>query len=178
MRYVALLRGVNVGGKRRVPMAELAAILEGLGCTNVATHLQSGNAVFTATATLAKRLPQLAAAALEERFGFAVPVVVRSARQLQVLFLGNPYALEGAPEDSLFVGFLSREPSARQVKALDPERSPGDRFAVVGADAFLHLPNGVARTKLDNDWFDRHLDAVITVRNWRTVAALVERTCG
>lgn len=170
--YVALLRGINVGGKNKLPMQDLAAIFTDLGCLSVRTYIQSGNVVFEANAQGAAGLPVSAAAVIEERFGFRVPVLTRSAKELTAVLAGNPYLARGVPTDTLHVAFLADQPAPVRARALDPARSAPDEFALAGRDLYLYLPNGVARTKLTNDYLDRTLRTVSTVRNWRTVQAL------
>ncbi len=170
--HVALLRGINVGGKNKLPMAELVELFEKAGAGNVRTYIQSGNVVFTATAAAAKGVGAAVAGLIEKRYGFRVPVVVRTARELEAVLAGNPFLRQGADVAALHVAFLADRPDARRVAALDANRSPGDAFAVAGREIYLHLPHGVARSKLTNDYFDRALGTVSTVRNWRTVETL------
>lgn len=170
--HVALLRGINVGGKNKLPMVELAQLFVESGAGNVRTYIQSGNVVFTASATVAKGIAAAVAGLIEKRFGLRVPVVVRTARELEAVLTGNPLLHKGADPATLHVAFLADRPGVRQVAALDANRSPGDAFAVAGREIYLHLPNGVARSKLTNDYFDKALGTVSTVRNWRTVETL------
>jgi uncharacterized protein (DUF1697 family) len=176
--YVALLRGINVGGKNSVPMAELSALFTEAGCAGVRTYIQSGNVVFQAGAALAAGLPAAMAKRIEARFGVRAPVVLRSADELAAALARNPFLAEGADPQALHVMFLAGEPGAASLAKLDPQRSPGDRFVVLGRDVYLHLPNGMARTKLTNDYFDRALATVSTVRNWRTATKLLEMARG
>jgi uncharacterized protein (DUF1697 family) len=173
-RHVALLRGINVGGRNKLRMADLRALLEDLGAEDVATYIQSGNAVFSASAKLAKT----AAARLSERlsadFGLDVPVVLRTASDLRAVLDADPFAAEGVDEKSLHVAFLADRPSAARARTLEPDRSPPDRFALVGRELFLCCPNGLARTKLTSQWMDARLGTTATVRNRRTVRAILE----
>src|SRR5665213_320854 len=172
MLYVALLRGVNVGGKHKLPLKDLAALLEGLGCKAVRTYIQSGNAVFEAAPSTVADLPEAFAGSIQKKTGFEAPMVLRSAVQWAALLKVNPFLKKGAAPEHCHVAFLSDKPSPVALKALDPERSPGDRFAVLGREVYFHLPNGVARTKLTNAYFDATLKSVCTMRNWNTVEAL------
>ncbi len=172
--HVALLRGLNVGGKNRLPMKDLAEVFSAAGCLDVQTYIQSGNVVFGASAALAKRLPALVSAAISKAHGHQVPIVLRTAEELRAAARGNPFLKAGADPDALHVAFLAEVPTAAAVSALDPERSPGDDFAVRGRDVYLRLPNGVARTKLTNAYIDRTLGTISTLRNWRTLLALLE----
>lgn len=172
--HVALLRGINVGGKNRLPMKELAAIFEGAGCVDVKTLIQSGNVVFEAPRAKATRVGATVAAVIAERFGYRVPVIVRTAAELATIASDNPLLCAGAERAALHVVFLSSEPNAAGLAALDPKRSTPDTFIVRRSEIYLHLPNGTARTKLSNDYFDRTLQTTSTMRNWRTVLRLVE----
>lgn len=172
--FVALLRGINVGAKNRVKMSDLIEVFSGAGCVDVRAYIQSGNLVFGASKKVAEALPRTAAAAIAERFGFRVPVVLRSAEQMRKTALGNPYLKAGAEPAGLFVGFLADTPDRRAVAGLDPQRSPGDRYEVRGGDIYMHLTTGAADTKLTNAYFDSALKTICTVRNWRTVLKLVE----
>ncbi len=171
-RYAALLRGVNVGGKNAVPMRELAALFAAAGCVDVATYIQSGNVVFGAPADGVAGLAEVLEAGILGRFGVRSPVILRTAAEVRGAYTGNPF--RGAAEEMLHVYFLRDLPTKAQVKGLDYERSAPDAFAVVGREIYLHLPNGMARTKLSNVYFDKALGTVCTARNWRTVGRLVE----
>jgi uncharacterized protein (DUF1697 family) len=172
--HIALLRGVNLGGKNKLPMHELVAILEEHGATDVRTYIQSGNAVYRAAPKLAARLPALVAASIEARLGFRAPVVARTRAELLAAIEASPFLAQGKEPKTLHLAFLADRPSPAQLAALDPARSPGDAFIVKERDIHLHLPNGVGRTKLTNAYFDAKLGTVSTVRNWRTVLALAE----
>jgi uncharacterized protein (DUF1697 family) len=174
--HVALLRGINVGGKNKLPMAELVQLFTAAGCAQVQTYIQSGNVVFAASPATAQRVPAKVSAAIAARLGLRVPIVLRRADELRAVVARNPLLKAGADQGTLHVAFLEHEPDRRAITALDPKRSPGDAFAVVGREVYLHLPSGVARTKLTNAYFDSKLATTSTLRNWRTVLKLVELT--
>ena len=167
---LALLRGINVGGRNTLPMRDLAGMFEEAGCGNVRTFIQSGNVIFTSTAGVSKRLAGVVSSRIEERFGYQVRVILRTAQQLRDVISNNPFA---HAEDILHVMFLADRPGPANIAALDPHRSSPDRFIVSGQEIYLHLPNGMARSKLTNAWFDSALRTVSTVRNWRTVTKLL-----
>jgi uncharacterized protein (DUF1697 family) len=173
-RYVALLRGINVGGKNMLPMKELTGLFASAGCTEVTTYIQSGNVLFTADNIVVAGLAAGIAQQIDERFGLRVPVVLRSAAELTLAIQNNPFLRSGAEEDWLHVYFLASVPGAAEVAMLDPARSAPDAFAVVGREVYLQLPNGMARTKLTNAYFDSKLRTVSTARNWRTILKLAE----
>jgi uncharacterized protein (DUF1697 family) len=170
-RHIALLRGINVGGKNKLPMQVLRALLEDLGCTAITTYIQSGNAVFDCSAGKAKTLSTDLAAAIAAELGLQVPVILRTAAQWQVVAKAHPF---DADDDAVHVAFLAGQPTAAQVKNLDPNRSPGDAFAVRGREVYMHCPNGFARSKLTNAWLDKSLETISTSRNWQTVQKLAE----
>jgi uncharacterized protein (DUF1697 family) len=171
--YVALLRGINVGGKNMLPMKDLAAIVSEAGCAHVSTYIQSGNVLFHAPAAQAKQIPKLVQDEIASRFGLRVPVIVRSAQQLAETIKANPFLKAGADEKSLHIYFLADLPLAAAVGSLDAARSAPDEFRVVGQEVYLRLPNGMARTKLTNAYFDSKLKTVSTARNWATILKLL-----
>jgi uncharacterized protein (DUF1697 family) len=164
---VALLRGVNVGG-RKLPMAELRELVESLGYDDVRTYIQSGNLLFR---TAKPPRPAVLEAAIEERFGLPVDVILRSPANLASVVKRNPFPR--AESSKLHVGFMASKPTASVVGAIDGRPFLPDEFAVVGTELYLHLPHGMARTKLP-DYVVRRLKIPTTVRNWNTVTKLVE----
>ena len=170
--YVALLRGINVGGNNLLPMKQLVELCQRVGATDVKTYIQSGNLAFRATAAVAKQLPHKLGTAIERALGFNPPLTVRSAAEIDAITTDNPYLAAGVVADLLHVGFLTARPTAAAIASLDPERSPDDRFTVIGREIYLHYPRGVGKSKLTNAYFDKALATVCTIRNWRTVLAL------
>jgi uncharacterized protein (DUF1697 family) len=176
--YVALLRGINVGGKNKLPMKELVALFEDIGCDEVRTYIQSGNVVFRTGVDRVSEVQDAVCEAIAARFGYRIPVLLRTAQELGNVVATNPFLVESPDPKHLHVGFLADTPSAERVQSLDPRRSDVDRFAVLGAEVYLHVPGGMGRTKLTTDYFDRRLGKVMTVRNWRSVQALLEMAGG
>jgi uncharacterized protein (DUF1697 family) len=171
---VALLRGINVGGTRSLPMKVLAELCSAAGCGEVQTYIQSGNVVFSAPKPLVAKFPTVLAAAILKKFKMEVPVVVRSAEEMARVVRDNPFLRKGIDPNWLHVAFLAGTPTAEQVASLDPARSPGDEWVVVERDMYLHLPKGAGQSKLTNQYLDSRLKTVSTVRNWRTVLKLLE----
>jgi uncharacterized protein (DUF1697 family) len=164
--YVCLLRGVNVGGKNKLPMKALAALFESLGHAGVRTFIQSGNVVFSS-----KAKPDSAKieAAIADEFSLQIPVVVRSATELKRAIAANPFD----DVERVHVAFLAAKPAAPAVRSLEPGPFAPERFAVKGTEIYLYLPNGMARTKLPA-YLDRRLKVSATIRNWRTTNKLAE----
>jgi uncharacterized protein (DUF1697 family) len=165
-RCVALLRAVNVGGRGRVPMAQLRELMEDLGYTDVATYVQSGNVVFTA--------PKAAglAAALEKpyakEFGFEIPVIVRTQAEMAAIVKANPLGKIADDPAKQVVFFL-----ADKIPALAP-----DVFELHGREIHAWLPNGLGRSKLPQVLTTKRLGTNATARNWRTVEKLLAMTDG
>jgi uncharacterized protein (DUF1697 family) len=172
-RHVALLRALNVGGANRLDMASLRAHFEAAGASAVRTYIQSGNVVFEASAGRAAQVTARVRARLASAHGLEVPIVLRSARELEAVVRGNPFLAAGADPARLHLAFLAGRPAAAAVAALDPARSPPDAFEVRGREVYLHLPNGAARTRLSTAWLDSRLGTVSTLRSWRTVERLL-----
>jgi uncharacterized protein (DUF1697 family) len=173
--HVALLRGINVGGKNSLPMKALAEEFVAAGCGDVRTFIQSGNVIFSAPPEKDEsELARLLGARLAERFSYTAALVLRTTEELRAAIANNPYLALGAPEESLHVMFLTAAPDAEAVKKLDPDRSPGDEYEVIGREVYLRLPNGMARSYLTNAYFDTKLGVTSTARNWRTTTKLLE----
>lgn len=174
--YVALLRGINVGGKHKLPMKDLTELFAAGKCKDVRTYIQSGNVVFCAPPGSVKTLAAALEKKIEARFGFPAPIVIRSHDQLAQIVQVNPFLSRSGSEKMLHVVFLADEPSAEAIGKLDPQRSPGDEFRVVGSEIFLYLPNGAGNSKLTNAYFDSKLRTISTGRNWATVLKLLQMT--
>jgi uncharacterized protein (DUF1697 family) len=171
--YVTLLRAVNVGGRNRLPMAELRATLSARGFDGVTTVLQSGN-VLLESADPEQVVAATVAETIEASFGLRIGVVVRTAAELTAIAGRNPFLASDEERDpaTLHVAFLSKRPSAASVATLDPDRSPPDSFMLEGRELYLSYPNGSGRSKLTLDYLERCLGVQATARNWRTVQRL------
>ena len=169
-RMVALLRAVNVGG-RKLPMAELRALCARLGWAEVATYIQSGNVVFTATGKPAALEAELENA-IEARFGLDVPVVVRTAEQWAKLAAGDPFPKE--PPNRVML-LLSKAPPAEGAEAAIEARAvAGERVRRSGDALWFHYPEGAGTSKLTPALIDRAVGSAATARNRNTVMKLKE----
>lgn len=171
--YIALLRGINVGGKNRLPMDELTRMFEDIGCNSVRTYIQSGNVVFVAKPSLSQPAQEDLAATVSARVGTDIPMILRSVEELIQVAEANPFAGESQDPRKLHVGFLADQPTASRVSSLDPERSPPDEFVVYGKEIYMRLPNGMARTRFTTNYLERVLETRVTFRNWKTVLSLL-----
>ena len=173
-RYVALLRGVNVGGNKLVPMADLRALLEKLGCTDVATLVQSGNVVFTSKLKSAAAVIKLLEPAIAKHFGFDVPVLVRTRDELAAVIANNP--LPDAVEDPsrFLIAFLSEPPDPGKLASISPTPYLPDEFRVVGREIYARFAVGINDSKLAKVLLaPSRLGVTPTTRNWKTVTKLL-----
>ena len=180
MTYIALLRGINVGGNRIIKMAELKDALTALGLKDVKTYIQSGNVLF--------RLSEIAdAEALQEKiekeikrvWGFEVPVVMRSVGELEQLIKSCPFTVDevkqaelASGKESLYVAFMASTPSQERIDLLKPYESENESYQVIGREVYLLFRDSIRNSKIASNL--QKLDASSTVRNWKTVNKLFE----
>ena len=170
-RYVALLRGINLGKARQVGMPRLTELLTARGHDNVRTHLRSGNVVLDSALPEAELAADLSAA-IGEEFGFDVPVVIRTGQELAAVVAGDPFATVATDPARYLVTFMTEAPEPASVDAL-PHADSGD-FLVRGRELYLWLPDGIQNTPLASWKWDRLLGRPGTARNWNTVVRLAE----
>lgn len=171
-RHVALLRGVNVGGHQKVPMAHLRELLGELGYGDVRTHLQSGNAVFSAPGTPPERAAQEIEGQLTRSLGLSVRVLVRTAGELARVVAANPLPEAVAEPSRLLVTFLSAPLAPELLRELDPAAFEPDRFGVGEREVYVWCPEGVRAITLSYAFWEKRFGVVATARNWNTVTRL------
>jgi uncharacterized protein (DUF1697 family) len=168
--YIALLRGINVGGHNKIKMAELKSLLEEIGFAKVKTYIQSGNVLFE-SADDAAFLRQSLEERIEERFGFKVPVVLRTSEEWERVIMDCPFSPEGLQEgESISVAFLGDEPSQEGIERLGPYQSEMDHFQIIGKNLYLFFRHSIRDSKLAANLPKVGVPA--TVRNWNTVLKL------
>jgi uncharacterized protein (DUF1697 family) len=169
-RYVALLRGINVGRAHQVDMPRLRELLTDRGHANVRTHLRSGNVVLDSPMGEAELAADLATA-IEAEFGFSVPVVVRTGTEMAAVVSGDPFATVATDPARYLVTFMAEPPDPARVDALPPAEGGGE-YLVRGRELYLWLPDGIQGTPLASWKWDALLDRPGTSRNWNTVTKL------
>ena len=169
--YVALLRGINLGKARQVRMPRLTELLTERGHEDVRTHLRSGNVVLRSPMSEGELAADLSSA-IEEEFGFAVPVVVRTGAEMRAVVTGDPFATVATDPARYLVTFLPEAPDPAKVDAL-PKAEGGD-FLVRGRELYLWLPDGIQGTPLASWKWDDLLGRPGTARNWNTVTRLAQ----
>jgi len=174
VRVAALLRGINIGPSKRISMPALREIVESLGHGEVETYLQSGNVVFAPAKGARRDLAPSIEAAIREATGHEVPVLVRTGRELAAVLAANPYSVEDPTR--VVVAFLGKKVALDRLGLGELEGYAPDELTQVGRELYVSVPNGQARSKLMETLTKRRMPTVVTVRNWRTVAALAELT--
>lgn len=172
---VALLRGVNVGSKNRLRMADLTECLAGAGLNDVRTYIQSGNICFTSRKTCT-RLEALIHDSILNEFGFDVPVVVRERDYFIRLVEANPYLDSELPDidvKQLYVILLQQEPSAAALESL-PVLEASDQYQIIGDVVYLRIQGRFSDTKLTIAFFEKKLGVAATARNWKTICKIAE----
>jgi uncharacterized protein (DUF1697 family) len=171
--YIAMLRGINVGGHKRIKMDKLRSSFEAMGFESVKTYIQSGNVVFKTK----KISPAMLSKKIEEKilsdFGFAVSVITRSSDEIETAIGDNPFLREpGIDPEKLHVMFLSASPSPAALQQLIALTAKPDRCHCTGKEIYFYFPNGVSQSVLMKKPVDRILAVVTTTRNWKTVNTL------
>lgn len=171
---ISLLRGINVGGNKKIKMAELRALYEALGFTNVRTLLQSGNVVFESENANPEQVAGQIEAAVVERFGFESKVIIRTRDQLQAVIADHPFSADQLAEPGkLLIAFLKSEPDAQQLEALREAHTGSEIIHHRGSELYIYYPDSMGRSKLDNSFIERRLKTISTGRNWNTVNKLL-----
>lgn len=171
---IALLRGINVGGNKKIRMAELKELCEGLGLRDVQTLLQSGNVVFRSGEAVPEALAARLEAAIQARFGFEVRVILRTLAQWRAILAGHPFSEAQIAEPSkILLACLSAAPSEQAWAALLAGHSGPEIVQRSGAELYIFYTEGMGRSKLDNSVLERRLKVISTGRNWNTVHKLL-----
>lgn len=179
MKFICLVRAVNVGGHNRLPMALLKSLCTKLGCTGTATYLQSGNAVFLAPASERSTLAARIEGAIRKEAGIDVRVILRTDGELRKAIAANPFpaAAESDPSHTMIV-FLEARPSAAAAAALLAAHDGPEEMKLIGSELFIHYPAGIQKSKLTNTLIERKLGVTSTARNWNSVTRLLEMAEG
>ncbi len=170
-RYALLLRGVNVGTKNSLPMADLRAMLTKIGCTDVATYVQSGNAVFD-TKLRAAELTKKIEAALARKMQRPIATTLRTRAQLHAIAAGNPFGAVATNPAHLCVTFLSHAPTKNELAPLHARDFAPELFHVAGKEIYAWYPQGAGRSQLAGAIAKLALRGAVTTRNWNTVLEL------
>ena len=175
-KYIGILRGINVGGKRKIVMSDLKEILVKIGFENVSTYIQSGNIIFTKTENLDNlETAQKIEAAIEKTFGFEVPVIVRSAQELNEIIAQNPFIKDkNIHLEQLHLTFLQQNPDDEKSKQLETKEFLPDQLRIVKNNVYIFCEGKYHQTKINNNFFEKKLNVKASTRNWKTLLKLAE----
>lgn len=172
-KKIAILRGINVGGKRKLLMADLKTLCEDLGWQEVKTYIQSGNLIFKSSEKnpeLEDRLEE----AIASKFGYEVPVIVRDSEEVQKFNARNPFYNAEADISKLHLSFLKEKPSEENIMEIKQYDFEPDRFTVDQKEVFIYCEGKYHRTKISNNFLEKKLQVGATTRNWKTILKLIE----
>ena len=173
--YIALLRGINVSGQKKIRMADLKAHLEELGWEGVLTYIQSGNVIFQNHEDNPAKAAEKITLKLRDKYGFEVPALVLEPADLLYLIQNHPFLEDpDAMIERLAVTFLFGNPRADLIPKLKDMRQPNEHFHLDGKFIFLHYPDGFGRAVMSNNAFEKALQIQATTRNWKTINKLYE----
>ena len=174
-RYLVMPRGINVGARNRVPMAELRSKLTEAGYVDPVTVLQSGNVIFTSDCADAARLSSSVERLLADEFGVNVPCLARTAEQVKAVLELNPLASVADDGSRYMVNFMSEEPPAEAVRSLLAVNCEPEVIHVHGSEAYVWTPEGVKAMRLSYSYLEKHFGLIATARNWNTLERIVAR---
>jgi len=172
-KYIVLLRGINVGGNNKLPMADLRELLATNGYKNIATYIQSGNIFLNSTKT-AEEININIKLLLKQQFDYDIPVVTLTAEEIKTCFTQNPYLKIEEDFKNLHVTFLNTAPEKGSIENISIKKSNNDSYIIEGRIIYLHTPDGYRSTKFTNGEFEKKLKTQATTRNWRTTTKLFE----
>jgi uncharacterized protein (DUF1697 family) len=176
--YLALLRGINLGPRNKIRMADLRELVESLGHKNVRTHILSGNVLFESHRRDTRRLERELEKAIKERFGFNIAVLVRTRDELEEIVRKNPLPHAAQEGRRLFLLFLSKNPSRDRIREIDAEAYKPEEFEVADRAIYAWFRQGLQGSRLAGALSDKRLGVTVTNRNWNTVTKLLELADG
>ncbi len=177
--YISILRGINVGGQKKILMAELRKLYEFLGFEDVMTYLQSGNVIFNTISRNSKTLEEKIEKGILDSFGYEVSTIVRDAAYFKQVIENNPFPDESLKDPVLpYVILLKNKPPDLMIKNIGIPNGENGEFVCLGAEVYLYLPKGYGRSKLNANFFEKKLGIPATARNWKSVNALYKIALG
>ena len=174
MRYVLLLRGINVGGKNKIKMIELKNMFESINFKNLKTYIQSGNVIFDYESIACIKLEDRIEKKISETFGLLVKAIIRTEDEFRKIVNNNPFINESCIEvDKLHVMLMKDVPDPELVLLLDVKKEENEKFVIISKEIYLYCPNGYGKTKLNNNMFEKKLKISATTRNWKTINNII-----
>ena len=172
--FIALLRGINVGGQKKITMTDLKKLFEVSGFTNVQTYIQSGNVIFESQNSNTKAIKNQIEKKVKEKYKFDVEVFITSNNELKNILRKNPFIKKKKDAERFYVTFLSEKPDSVNISKLNETNYLPEEYIIDGNVIYLYFPNGYGKAKLNNNLFENKLKVPATTRNWKTVNMLFE----
>ncbi|MBP2831753.1 DUF1697 domain-containing protein [Aquimarina sp. U1-2] len=176
--HIALLRGINVAGQKKINMSDLKSLFEKLGLTSVTTYIQSGNVVFNSTSNNTEKLRSDIEEGIHKTFGYFVPAIVFASDSLNTIYTNNPFLKRiqngEIKENKMYFTFMSSLPIIANLESLQVFSSGKEAFQIQENVIYLFAANGYGKTKLNTVFFEKKLNCTATTRNLKTVGKLLE----
>ena len=171
-RLIALLRGINVSGQKKIKMSELKILFENLGFQNVETYIQSGNVIFSFKEKSTTKIANKISSVKKSKYNFDVQVIILTPMEIDLALRNNPFIKKRKEIDGLYVTFLSAEPLVENINKLNDMSFQTEEYFINKKIIYLFLPNGAGKAKLNNNFIENKLKVICTTRNWNTVTTL------
>ena len=171
-QWIALLRGINVGGKNIIKMADLRKALKSQGLKDIATYIQSGNLYFQHASGSQTKIESIIRDAIKQDFAIDVPVMARKIEFFRKILSNNPFGKH--PIEKISVTILSGKPTKKAIAEFSDRDFKDDQFKIDQSVMYLYCPGGFARTKFTQTWIESRLNVTATTRNWKTISKLVQ----
>lgn len=176
MRYISLLRGINVSGQKKIKMNDLESLYEKLGFQDVLTYIQSGNVIFNSGIRNRLEIIKIIEHGIKKKYKFHVPVTLRTRREISNIIKKCPFgsvdiSLEGA---KVLVTFLSARPLKDKLALINKSVAASEKIVLTGKEIYLYCPDGYGKSKLSNNFLENKLGVVATTRNWKSVHKLYD----
>jgi len=177
---IAILRGINVGGKRKILMVDLKLLFEDLGFINITTYIQSGNVIFNSETKLTDiQITEKIENAITNKYGFTVPVIIKSIKEIEESIIENPfYQKDNQDINKLHLTLLKEQPTSENQMKTESYNYEPDKFAIKGKNVFIFCKGKYHQSKLTNNFFENKLKVSATTRNWKTILKLVKLSNG
>lgn len=175
IKYVSILRGINVSGQKIIKMDALKKMYENLGFQNIQTYVQSGNAIFSTNCTNIKELEKTISSQIEIEFGYKVPAIVLSTTKLETIISNNPFTKDYHQDTSaIYITFLAETPTSIDQESIMQKKHPNEEISFTTHAVYLYCPIGYGKTKLNNNFLESKLKVQATTRNWKTTTELLK----
>lgn len=174
IKYIALLKGINVGGHKKILMADLKLLLKNCGYKNITTYIQSGNIIFETTETNKQEIVSIIGNAIQQKYGFEVPIILKTVEEYKQAVANNPFYKNNKDINTLHLTFLSATPSKHDINQIKTYTFKPDKYFIINDCIYLYIEGKYHETKLSNKFFETKLKLQATTRNWKTVLKLLE----